>query len=137
MRNYMYNLSVRSKLVLLISAVVFVLLTFVLAIVWLQSREEVKGLIEQDMQVRNDAFLSIEQYRIRDRAHIASLIGSKMSGVLQSADGEKRASSCSGYWTTQALTRMTAPTAIMPFCKQRTGRCSALRFAATRCAIPS
>src|SRR5271165_512361 len=86
MGSYVNNLSVRSKLVLLISAVVFVLLTSVLAVVWVQSRREVRSFIEQDMRARNDAFVAIERYRIRDRALIASLVASRMSESVDPSD---------------------------------------------------
>ncbi len=86
MSGYLANLSVRTKIVLLISTVVTVLLTAVLATVWMQGRTEVKTVIFTDLKARETAFLSIEQYRIRDRAHVAYLIGAKSAQYMKQLD---------------------------------------------------
>ena len=88
MRNYVNNLSLRSKVVLLISCVVFVLLTSVLAVVWAQSHWQMKRIVYDDMASRKQAFVTSEGYRIRDRAHIAMLVGSKMAVWIDHPDQE-------------------------------------------------
>ena len=86
MRSYLNNLGLRSKVVLLISAVVFVLLTSVLAVVWAQSHFEMKRIVEGDINSRKQAFVTSEGYRIRDRAHIAALVGAKTSEWIEHPD---------------------------------------------------
>lgn len=91
MRNYLNNLKVQTKVVLLISIVVFVLLTAVLTVVWWQSRSQTKGTIQKDLKSREQAFEAVEKYRIRDRAHVAYLVASK-SYVLLTHTGSKSSS---------------------------------------------
>lgn len=86
MRNYLNNLGLRSKVVLLISAVVLVLLTSVLAVVCAQSHWQMERIVQNDMESRKQAFISSEGYRIRDRAHIAALVGAKMSAWTEHPD---------------------------------------------------
>jgi class 3 adenylate cyclase len=90
MIGYLTNLSVRGKIVLLISAVVSLLLAAVLAVLWVQNRYEVKTVIEHEFQGRETAFLSIERYRLRDRAHLVYLITSKTSQLIKQADKAER-----------------------------------------------
>ena len=89
MRNYVNNLGLRSKVVLLISGVVFVLLTSVLAVVWAETHWQMKHIVNKDMASRKQAFITSEAYRIRDRAHIAMLVGSKMEGWVDHPDHEE------------------------------------------------
>jgi class 3 adenylate cyclase len=86
MRHYFNNLGLRSKVVLLISAVVFVLLTSVLAIVWAQSHWQMKHMVYDDIASRKQAFITSEAYRIRDRAHIAGLVAAKMAVWVEHPD---------------------------------------------------
>jgi class 3 adenylate cyclase len=88
MRNYLNNLKVQTKVVVLISSVVFVLLTAVLAVVWWQSRLEIRGIIHNDLKAREQAFESVEKYRIRERGRVASLIASKSIDLLRSTDAK-------------------------------------------------
>jgi class 3 adenylate cyclase len=74
MHNYLNNMGVRGKLVLLISLLVFVVLGSVLCLVFVGTSSQVETLVKQNMNSRGDAFAHAEQYRIRDRAHITSLI---------------------------------------------------------------
>ncbi|HZP22091.1 MAG TPA: adenylate/guanylate cyclase domain-containing protein [Terriglobales bacterium] len=90
MSGFLANLSVRSKIVILISAVVSLLLAAVLTTVWMQGRTEVKRVLENDFRARENAFLSIEQYRIRDRAHVAYLIGAKSSQLFKPSEKAQR-----------------------------------------------
>jgi class 3 adenylate cyclase len=90
MTGYLANLSVRSKIVLLISGLVSLLLIAVLAAVWMQGRTEVKTVIRGDFKSRENAFLSIEEYRIRDRAHVAYLIGTKTPQLIKQGDHAQR-----------------------------------------------
>ena len=90
MSGYLANLSVRSKIVLLISVVVSLLLTAVLTTVWIQGRTQVKSVVEDDFKERENAFLSIEQYRIRDRAHVAYLIGAKTAQLFKPSEKTQR-----------------------------------------------
>ncbi|HUK74119.1 MAG TPA: adenylate/guanylate cyclase domain-containing protein [Candidatus Bathyarchaeia archaeon] len=90
MSGYLANLSVRGKIVLLISLVVSLLLTAVLTTVWMQGRAQVKSVVENDFKERENAFLSIEQYRIRDRAHVAYLIGAKSAQLLKPSEKAQR-----------------------------------------------
>lgn len=90
MSRYLANLGFRSKIVLLISAVVSVLLTAVVAAVWTQGRSQVRTVILRDLKDRRIGFLAVEQYRIRDRAHVAYLMGSRSSQLMQSADSAQR-----------------------------------------------
>ena len=59
-RNYLNNLGLRSKLVLLISAVVLVLLTSVLGVVCAQSHWQMERIVQNDMESRKQAFISSE-----------------------------------------------------------------------------
>jgi len=68
--------------------VVFVLLTAVLTVVWWQSRLQIKGIIQNDLKAREGAFEAVEKYRIRDRAHITSLVASKSYELLRRADSK-------------------------------------------------
>src|SRR5579863_3698164 len=86
MRYYFNNLGLRSKVVLLISGVVLVLLTTVLGIVWWQSHAQMKHMVYDDIGSRKQAFVTSEGYRIRDRAHIAMLVGSKMAVWIDHPD---------------------------------------------------
>jgi len=90
MSGYLANLSVRSKIVLLISSVVSVLLLAVLAAVYMQGRNQVKTVIWADLKSRTTAFLTIEEYRIRDRAHVAFLIASKSAQLMQRSHAAER-----------------------------------------------
>jgi adenylate cyclase len=78
----------QTKLVVLISSLVFVLLTAVLTVVWWQSRSQIKGIIHKDLKSQEQAFEVVEKYRIRDRAHIAYMIASKSYDLLQSTDSK-------------------------------------------------
>ena len=90
MNGYLANLSVRGKIVLLISTVVSVLLLAVLAAVWMQGRTQVKTALLDDFKARNNAFLSIEEYRIRDRAHVAYLIAAKSAPLFKASEKGER-----------------------------------------------
>src|SRR5580698_1887789 len=90
MRNYLNNLGMRSRVVLLISGVVFVLLASLLAVVAVQSRKQVSSMVNADLQSRGQSFSFAEQYRMRDRTHMAAMSGMRLllqdNGAFPTAD---------------------------------------------------
>ena len=86
MRSYLANLSVRSKVLLLILTIVCVLLTAVLAIVWGESVWEAEKNSKAELRASAKAFEKIEKYRVLNRGHIAAMIGSKRSEWLRRGD---------------------------------------------------
>jgi class 3 adenylate cyclase len=88
MVRYFDNLSIRYKLVLLISGAVFGLSICVLAIVWVQSRSEVRSIVKVELDAGRDGFLGTERYRIRDHANSAwtASLSARAYRLVQSAD---------------------------------------------------
>jgi class 3 adenylate cyclase/HAMP domain-containing protein len=54
----------------------------------MQGRTEMRTVILADLDARKLSFLAIEQYRLRDRAHIAYLIASKSAQLVKQSDTE-------------------------------------------------
>ncbi len=93
MRKLLNDLSIRGKLVLLISGCVCVLTTAVLTVVWIQSVRQVRAIVQEQLGANRQFFASVERNHYQSRVYKGTAIAASPA-VIQALEHHDRAAAC-------------------------------------------
>lgn len=100
MRKLLNDLSIRGKLVLLISGSVCVLTAAVLTVVWVQSLRQVRAIVQEQLDANRQLFASAERSHYQSRVYKGTALAASPA-VVHALERNDRAAACA--FLTQAL----------------------------------
>ena len=93
MRKLLNDLSIRGKLVLLISGCVCVLTAAVLAVVWVQSEQQVRAIVQDQLESNRQLFASTERSHYQSRVYKGTALAASPA-VIHAFEHNDRAEAC-------------------------------------------
>src|SRR5579863_7669592 len=93
MRKLLNDLSIRGKLVLLISGCVCVLTAAVLTVVWVQSLQQVRAIVQDQLAADRQLFASTERSHYQSRAYKGTALASSPA-VVEALEHNDQAAAC-------------------------------------------
>src|SRR5215813_3645445 len=93
MRKFFNNLSIRSKLILLISGSVCALTASVLAVVWMQSLHQVRAIVQEQLDTNRQLFASAQRSHYQAHVYKGTTLAS-LPAVVGALQRDDRAAAC-------------------------------------------
>jgi class 3 adenylate cyclase len=93
MRKFFNNLSIRSKLILLISGSVCALTASVLAVVWMQSLHQVRAIVQEQLDTNRQLFASAQRSHYQAHVYKGTTLAS-LPAVVEALQRDDRAAAC-------------------------------------------